>query len=191
MRGGMTRILLLSSALLGGLALPAAAQHPHHGHGAHAPPAPGAAQPYAGLEGRPIKALSDAQTAELLAGAGMGLALAAELNGYPGPLHVLEHAEALRLTPVQLATATALRNRMSGEARTIGARIVVLEQELDALFAGGAADPGRLAALTAAIGALNGRLREVHLAAHIGMRDALDVGQRSAYARLRGYPAPR
>ena len=29
----------------------------------------------------------------------MGLALAAELNGYPGPLHVIELADSLRLTP--------------------------------------------------------------------------------------------
>jgi len=60
---------------------------------------------------------------------------------------------------------------------------------LDALFVSGKADPGRLAGLTAALGGLGGRLREVHLAAHIGMRVALDPSQREAYARLRGYPA--
>ncbi len=42
-------------------------------------------QPYAGLQARPVKALSDQQIADLKAGRGMGLALAAELNGYPGP----------------------------------------------------------------------------------------------------------
>jgi hypothetical protein len=40
-------------------------------------------QPYAGLAGRSIKALSEQQIADLQAGRGMGLALAAELNGYP------------------------------------------------------------------------------------------------------------
>ena len=49
-------------------------------------------QPYAGLQARPVKALSDQQIADLRAGRGMGLALAAELNGYPGPMHVLELA---------------------------------------------------------------------------------------------------
>jgi hypothetical protein len=39
---------------------------------------------------RPIKALSAEQIADLKAGQGLSLALAAELNGYPGPRHVLE-----------------------------------------------------------------------------------------------------
>jgi Spy/CpxP family protein refolding chaperone len=174
------------------LAPPAAAQHagPHGGHhGPGATPGGDPARPYAGLEERRIKALSEEEVAGLLAGRGMGLALAAELNGYPGPMHVLEHAEALRLAPAQRATAEGLRNRMAGEARTLGARIVALEEELDRLFAGGAADAARLAALAASIGALQGRLREVHLSAHIAMRDALDPEQRAAYARLRGYAA--
>ena len=175
---------------------PAAAQHagPHGGHhrpGHHAAPEADPARPYAGLEMRRTKALSEEDAAGLLAGRGMGLALAAELNGYPGPMHVLGHGEALRLTPAQRAAAEALRERMAGEARAIGARIVALEEELDRLFAGGTADAGRLAALTASIGALNGRLREAHLAAHIAMRDALDADQRAAYARLRGYAAAR
>ena len=49
--------------------------------------------PYAGMQARPIKALSEQQVADLAAGRGMGLALAAELNGYPGPSHVLELAD--------------------------------------------------------------------------------------------------
>lgn len=45
----------------------------------------------------------------------------------------------------------------------------------------------RLAALTAALGGLNGRLREVHLSVHIAMRAALSAEQRAQYARQRGY----
>jgi Spy/CpxP family protein refolding chaperone len=168
------------------LAGPALAQ-PHHHHTPQA--APGATQPHAGLERRAIKALSPDQAEDLLAGRGMGLALAAELNGYPGPMHVLEHADALRLAPAQRARAEALRAAMLAEARPIGARIVALEEELDGLFARGEADAGRLAALTAQIGALQGRLREAHLAAHVGMREALTPDQRRAYATLRGYAA--
>jgi Spy/CpxP family protein refolding chaperone len=176
------------------LVLPASAQHAG-AHGGHHRQGAGQAsaqpQPYGGFESRRIKALSEEDAAALLAGRGMGLALAAELNGYPGPMHVLEHAEALRLTPEQRATAEALRERMAGEARTLGARIVALEEELDWLFAAGAAETGSLAALTVSIGALNGRLREVHLAAHIAMRDALEPAQRAAYAQLRGYDPRR
>ena len=49
-----------------------------------------AQSPCAGMQARSIKALSEQQVADLKAGRGMGLALSAELNGYPGPAHVLE-----------------------------------------------------------------------------------------------------
>ena len=158
---------------------------PGHGPTAAAPAEP--SRPYADSAKRRIKALSEEQVAGLLAGRGMSLALAAELNGYPGPMHVLEHAAALGLTPEQRARAEGLRRAVESEARAIGARVVALEEELDGLFARGDADAGRLAALNAALGAVGGRLREVHLAAHIGMREALSPAQRAAYARLRGY----
>ncbi len=57
--------------------------------------------PYAGQQTRAIKALSRSETQDLLDGKGMGLAKAAELNGYPGPMHVLELARRLQLSPVQ------------------------------------------------------------------------------------------
>ncbi|NIN54376.1 MAG: hypothetical protein GTO38_03650, partial [Hydrogenophaga sp.] len=46
--------------------------------------------PYAGLERREIKALAAEQVRAHLDGDGMALALAAELNAYPGPMHVLQ-----------------------------------------------------------------------------------------------------
>jgi hypothetical protein len=64
--------------------------------------------PYAGMQTRAIKALSDQQIADLRAGRGMGMALPAELNGYPGPAHVLELADKLELTPDQRASVQAL-----------------------------------------------------------------------------------
>lgn len=170
------------------VAFSASAQH----HGAHHPPAAAGtstAQPYATMASRRVKALSATQEDDLRAGRGMALALAAELNGYPGPMHVLEHGDALGLTAEQRATATRLRATMSADAQSLGLRILSLEQELDALFASGTAEPGRLAGLTTQLGGLGGRLREVHLTAHIAMRSALDAQQRSHYARLRGYPA--
>ena len=49
-------------------------------------PTLGANLPYAGQQTRAIKALSDDDIAALRAGEGMGMAKAAELNGYPGPV---------------------------------------------------------------------------------------------------------
>jgi len=56
---------------------------------------------YAGMQTRSIKALSEQQVADLKAGRGMGLALPAELNGYPGPIHVLELSDQLGLSADQ------------------------------------------------------------------------------------------
>lgn len=54
------------------------------------------ATPYAGQQTRTIKALSDDEIAALRNGEGMGMAKAAELNGYPGPIHVLSLAAQTR-----------------------------------------------------------------------------------------------
>jgi hypothetical protein len=114
------------------LAVPADAQtHGSHQHGTGTHPA----TPYAGLEQRPIKALSDQQIADLRAGRGMGLALPAELNGYPGPVHVLELADALRLTDAQRNRAKTLFEEMKAETIPLGERIIAEETALDRLFA--------------------------------------------------------
>jgi len=62
-----------------------------------------AQSPYAGMQARPIKALSAEQIADLKAGRGLSLALAAELNGYHGLRHVLELGEQLWLADQQRA----------------------------------------------------------------------------------------
>ena len=59
------------------------------------------------MQTRSIKALSDQQIADLGAGRGMGLALAAELNGYPGPSHVLELADKLDSRPINASACNA------------------------------------------------------------------------------------
>ena len=74
--------------------------------------------PYAGMQTRSIKALSEQQVADLGAGRGMGLALAAELNGYPGPSHVLELADKLNLSTDQRA---GVRERLLLEPGRVGA----------------------------------------------------------------------
>jgi hypothetical protein len=81
-------------------------------------------QPYAGLQARSIKALSEQQIADLKAGRGMGLALAAELNGYPGPMHVLEHSNALGLSAAQRSKMQELFAAMKAEAVPIGEQLI-------------------------------------------------------------------
>lgn len=147
--------------------------------------------PYAGEQTRTVKALSAAEIADLEAGRGMGLARAGELNGYPGPAHVLELADALGLTPAQRDQVTEIRMRMTAAAKPLGAQIIAKERILDQSFADGTIDPTRLAAATEAIGTLRGKLRAVHLAAHLETKRVLTLEQIRRYDGLRGYgPAP-
>ena len=152
--------------------------------------AAGGSSPYAGEEGRAIKALSSDDIAALRNGEGMGMAKAAELNGYPGPAHVLALADQLKLAPPQRQQVQTIFDRMSAAAKPLGAELVEREQRLDQLFARGEITPDRLATETASIGELTGRLRSVHLAAHLETRALLTADQIAMYQRLRGYGRP-
>ncbi|MDE2227773.1 MAG: Spy/CpxP family protein refolding chaperone [Alphaproteobacteria bacterium] len=145
--------------------------------------------PYAGQQTRPIKALSQAETGDLLAGRGMGLAKAGELNGYPGPAHVLDMAAALQLSPPQVAAVTAIRDRMSAAARPLRAEIVRRERALNAQFADGTITQPLLAKETEALGDLYGKLRAVHLSAHLETKAVFTPEQVARYAQLRDYTA--
>jgi hypothetical protein len=145
------------------------------------------ANPYAGQQGRPIKALSDEDIAALRNGEGMGMAKVAELNFYPGPAHVLALAKQLGLTDDQVRKTQAIHDRMSAGAKSLGAELIAHEQTLDQLFAKGRVTPDRLTAETLVLGELQGRLRSVHLIAHLEMRDVLTAEQIASYQRLRGY----
>ncbi len=144
-------------------------------------------QPYAGLQARPVKALSDQQIADLKAGRGMGLALAAELNGYPGPVHVLELATALGLSDDQRAKVTALFDAMKQEAVPLGERLIAAETALDRQFADRTITASSLGDATRNIAALQGELRLAHLKYHLETLALLTPDQAGRYATLRGY----
>jgi len=142
---------------------------------------------YAGLETRQIKALSAEQIAGYLDGDGMGMALAAELNSYPGPKHVLELADSLRLTDDQHSRVEKIADEMKVAAVRLGTIIVDREARLDSLFAGGGITDQSLEALLAELGRLQGELRYAHLRAHLATRAVLTEHQRMLYDGLRGY----
>jgi Spy/CpxP family protein refolding chaperone len=149
-----------------------------------------AATPYAGQQARTIKSLSAEDITALRNGEGMGMAKAAELNGYPGPIHVLDIVGQLGLTADQARQITAIRDRMSATAQPLGAEIIDREGALDKLFAKGQITPDALKAETATIGELRGQLRAVHLAAHLETRALLTPEQIARYQQLRGYGDP-
>lgn len=165
------------------IAMPGAVAETPAGPSAHG----NAPSPYAGLERRHIASLSDQQIDDLANGRGMGLALPAELNGYPGPRHALDLADELRLSDDQRTAVAALFEAMRAEAVAIGGTIITDEAELSRLFAEGEIDADKLDALTARIGKAQGRLRAVHLQAHLAMMDLLSPEQVAQYNVARGY----
>lgn len=144
-------------------------------------------QPYADLQTRPVKALSDQQIADLKAGRGMGLALAAELNGYPGPMHVLELASQLGLSDDQRAKAAGLFDAMKREAVPLGERLIAAETALDRQFADRTIAASSLGEATRDIAAVQGDLRLAHLKYHLATLDLLTPEQAARYSTLRGY----
>jgi len=144
-------------------------------------------RPYAGLQTRPIKALSAEQIADLKAGRGMSLVLAAELNRYPGPRHVLELGEQLGLTDRQRVDVQRLFDQMTAEVVPIGEKLISQEAELDRLFARGVVTSSGLDSVTAAIGVTQAELRKDHLKYHLMTSDLLTPAQMQRYAQLRGY----
>jgi len=156
------------AALVPGLAL---AQHSAH----------------SGQEDWQIKALSDDDIKQYRSGAGMGYARAAELNAFPGPMHVLELADQLVLSPEQRSATTRLMDAHKTEARAIGARLVEAERTLDRLFAGARLDQPGLASQVRTVAALYGEYRLSHLETHQRMRAILTPEQVCRYGELRGY----
>ena len=170
----MKRLAMLALILA---ATPVAADTTHHGQ--HSP--------YAGLEAREIKALSSEEIADLAAGRGMGLALAAELNGYPGPRHVLDLAQELQLSGEQQQKTSALFEAMRAETSALGAELIEAERVLDRLFAEKRATPETVAAATERAAAVEAKLRAAHLRYHLAMVEVLTPDQVMAYNHLRGY----
>jgi hypothetical protein len=145
------------------------------------------ASPSAGQESRPIKSLSDDDLAELERGGGWGLARAAELNGIPGPAHLLELASVLPLSAEQAERIDSIFQDMRSRAITVGERLIAEERALDAAFHSASIDKDGLRERVARIATIRGELRYIHLAAHLDTLPLLTGAQIARYRELRGY----
>jgi len=145
---------------------------------------------YVGQESRDIKALSPQEIDSILAGKGMGFAKAAELNGYPGPAHVLELADKLELAPEQRARTQAIFERMESSAKSLGAQLIEAERNLELLFRSRTIEPASLRTAVERVASLQAQVRVAHLQAHLEQTAVLTAAQASTYSRLRGYGAP-
>lgn len=159
---------------------------PRHGHGGEMERG-NSHMPYAGMQKRDIKALSPQRMSGLLKGQGIGYALAAELNSYPGPRHTIDLRRELSLTPDQEKKVQALFQIMEAKAVRLGKQIVDAERALDRAFAEKRITPDMVSKMTGDIALLEGRLRAVHLSTHLEMVKILSPTQVAHYDRLRGY----
>ena len=141
-----------------------------------------AQSPYAGMQTRQIKALSGQQIDDLKAGRGMSLALAAELNGYPGPAHILELADKLELSASQQDQVRQLFDAMKAESSAIGARLIEQEATLDRQFADRSITADALKDATATIGVTQAELRNTHLKYHLETAQILSPRQMQQYS---------
>lgn len=142
---------------------------------------------YTGQEKRAIKSLSQDDITELSEGKGWGFAKPAELNGFPGPSHVLEMKEELELSMEQINEIQTVFESMNAKARDLGEKFVETEKALDEAFQNGELDSDKLISLVSISATARGNLRFVHLNAHLKMMDILSDSQVEKYNQLRGY----
>jgi len=159
----------------------------HHGPGGA--PAATLRSPYAVLRGTAATGLLPEEVEGLVSGKGMALALAAEVNGYPGPRHVLDAADAgqLALRPDQLSAIQQLNARMLEEAQAKGKDILQAEADLAQRFREGRIDDPGLREHLQHIGQLRAELRFIHLRTHLTTRALLTADQIARYNAIRGY----
>lgn len=146
-----------------------------------------AASPYAGQETRAIKSLSADDIAELRRGGGWGLAKAAELNGMPGPAHLLELKDDIPLTSDQVSAIQAIFDPMQEAAIAEGERLIALEQTLEDAFRNRTVTDESLRRMLADIEKSRAALRYIHLATHLSASALLSAEQITRYNALRGY----
>ena len=142
---------------------------------------------YTGQEKRDIKSLSNDYIRELRAGSGWGMAKAAELNGLPGPKHILEMKKEIKLTAEQEKIVIALYKEMNKEAIELGNKFIEYEKELNNRFAERNINEEVLEELLIKISETYKSLRYAHLSAHLKTPGILSEDQIKKYNKLRGY----
>ncbi|MBM3219761.1 MAG: periplasmic heavy metal sensor [Candidatus Rokubacteria bacterium] len=176
----MLRIVLVVALVLSLGVLTAAAQHHGHAQSGSAAHAPGGHAAH-----RQMQATLDEIDRVIASGRGAGMAFAADRHGYPGPLHVLELKDQLRLTPAQEARIIALQEAMFADSRPKSARLMEAEARLRRLFAEGVADEAGVRAAVAESERARTEVRLVHLLTHLQTRRVLTAEQRRLYHEAR------
>ncbi|MCG8374225.1 MAG: hypothetical protein MI700_11850, partial [Balneolales bacterium] len=118
-----------------------------------------------------------------------GMAKPAELNGYPGPKHVIDAYESgeLDLTDIQFEKIQAQFLEMQNLAIPLGEKLVAVELEIEEAFQNKTITQELLQSHIAESAGLYAQLRVLHMSYHLKMIDILSPDQISQYNILRGY----
>lgn len=122
-----------------------------------------------------------------LTGEGMGYAMLADENHYPGPRHVLDLAKELKLSPQQIKDSQTLFDQMQKDASELGKKLVAKQKIFHHLFRTGQINDDTLAMLLTEMSILETKIRYVHLSAHLKQRAILTPNQIEHYDILRRY----
>ena len=164
----------------------------HSGHSGDSPEATTPATPNspyaAGFDpAATIRSLIPDEIGQIERGEGAGFALPAEVNGVPGPRHVLDLAAELGLTPEQIEGVEALVDDMLDVVIPAGQRYLDAVEALESDFRARTLTEADLPGRVAEVARLEGELAAAHLVAHLQTAALLTPEQIAEYNRLRGY----
>ena len=145
---------------------------------------------YTGQENRIIKTLSPEDIESLQTGTGDafgGMAKLAELNGYPGPRHVLDLANELELNNKQKANISTIYDNMKKKAVVLGQEILNIEKIANEGFMNKTITDYQMKQLIFKSSQIYGQLRYTHLITHLKILDIPTPEQVNLYNNLRGY----
>jgi len=145
---------------------------------------------YSGFEAREVKSLSESDVNILRRGRGGafgGMALLAELNHHPGPIHVLELEKELSITEEQKQKTQQIYDEMERDAKRLGEDLISIEKKMDDGFAKGNIAEGELKELLLQSARTYALLRFTHLRCHLMTKKLLTDEQIKQYDILRGY----
>ena len=146
--------------------------------------------PYVHQVKNKIKSLSREDLRGLKSGHGTpfgGMAKAAELNGLPGPRHVLDLKGELGLTLEQIKNIEGIYKKMNEKAVKVGRELVAKEAFMDREFQEGRVNPKNLEQMVNDSAQKYSQLRYIHLVAHLETAKVLQKKQVDQYNELRGY----
>ena len=142
---------------------------------------------YVSLLDSEIRGLDQDTIEGYLTGKGLGQALPAELDGYPGPRHTIDMAEELELTEEQLAQVQALFDDMQSAVIPLGDKYLESVAELELAFREGTITDEYLQSQLENITGIEAQMRYVHLSTHLATIDILSHDQIMQYNMMRGY----